>query len=173
MKLKIRYENNYQTIELSPEDTDQLWVSLSLEGEDIPQAEREKLIQDAWEKQYNRPDYNNWHKHTRHTGQSRAKANEDEELVNNPEPLMSEVADSRIFCSDMIRRDAKDTYDDLCEHIRAVLKPDYAEMIIAIHLDGMTSSEYALSIGEKPNTVNHRLQRAEKKFREHFSKTSL
>ncbi len=49
MKLKIRYENNYQTIELSPEDTDQLWVSLSLEGEDIPQAEREKLIQDAWE----------------------------------------------------------------------------------------------------------------------------
>ena len=34
----------------------------------------------------------------------------------------------------------------------------------------MSCIEYAASIGQKPNTVNHRLQRAEKKLREIFEK---
>ena len=42
MKLKIRYENEVQTLELNAEDTEQLWVSLSLEGEGLSQAERER-----------------------------------------------------------------------------------------------------------------------------------
>lgn len=44
MKLKIRYENEYQTITLDAETTEELWVSLSLEGEGLSQEEREKLI---------------------------------------------------------------------------------------------------------------------------------
>ena len=35
MKLKIRYENEYQTITLDAETTEELWVSLSLEGEGL------------------------------------------------------------------------------------------------------------------------------------------
>ena len=42
MELKIRYENEMQTIELDSAATDQLWVSLSLEGEGLSQEEREK-----------------------------------------------------------------------------------------------------------------------------------
>ena len=42
MKLKIRYENEMQTIELDSAATNQLWVSLSLEGEGLSQEEREK-----------------------------------------------------------------------------------------------------------------------------------
>ena len=55
MELKIRYENEMQTIELDSAATDQLWVSLSLEGEGLSQEEREKRIQEEWDKQYNRP----------------------------------------------------------------------------------------------------------------------
>ena len=45
MKLKIRYENEIQTIELDAKATEEMWVSLSLEGEGLSQKEREELIQ--------------------------------------------------------------------------------------------------------------------------------
>ena len=59
MKLKVRYEESVQTINLDAEATEELWVSLSLEGCDLTQEEKERLIQEEWEKQFNRPDYNN------------------------------------------------------------------------------------------------------------------
>ena len=86
------------------------------------------------------------------------------------EPLMSEVIDGRVFRKDEIMREQKWEDEEVRAKIRAALKLDYAEMIIAIHLDGMSCIEYAASIGQKPNTVNHRLQRAEKKLREIFEK---
>ena len=70
MKLKVRYDESVQTIDLDAEATEQLWVSLSLEGEDLTQKERERMIQDAFEEQFNRPDYNSWHKFDRHRGYS-------------------------------------------------------------------------------------------------------
>ena len=55
MRLKIRYEQEFQTIELDAEATEELWVSLSLEGEGLTQEEKETLIQDTWEERFNRP----------------------------------------------------------------------------------------------------------------------
>ena len=89
---------------------------------------------------------------------------------DSSEPLMGDVVDDRIFRKDELAREQKWEDEEIRAKIRAVLKPDYAEMIIAIHLDGMSCIEYAASIGQKPNTVNHRLQRAEKKYREIFGK---
>ena len=38
MKLKVRYENEFQTIELDAKSMDEMWVSLSLEdGENLTQ----------------------------------------------------------------------------------------------------------------------------------------
>ena len=54
--------------------------------------------------------------------------------------------------------------------LRRVLKPDYADMIIAVHLDGLSLIEYAAMIGDKPNNGSHRLQRAEKKLKEILEK---
>ena len=164
MKLKIRYENAYQVIELTEEDTDKLWVSLSLEGEELSQDEKEQRIQEAWEKRFNRPDYNCWHRHTRHTDPT-PKARRQNGTRGYIAPDEDDDFDvmGQLAVSDF--RSEQEIRDDealLREHIRSVLKPDYAEMIIAIHLDGMTSGEYAALIGEKPNTLNHRLQRAEK-----------
>ena len=89
MKLKIRYDNKYQTVELDAEATEQLWITLSLEGEGLSQEEREKLIQDEWEERLNKPDYNSWHNFDRHRGHSKAQAgkDEDEEDMDTSEPL--------------------------------------------------------------------------------------
>ena len=46
MRLSIRYENQFQSIELNEEETQEMWVSLSLEGENL---EKEKLIQKTFD----------------------------------------------------------------------------------------------------------------------------
>ena len=66
MKLKIRYENEMQTIELDDAAAEQLWVSLSLDGEEAPEEERERMIQSAFDLKFNRPEYNCWHRETRY-----------------------------------------------------------------------------------------------------------
>jgi DNA-directed RNA polymerase specialized sigma24 family protein len=86
---------------------------------------------------------------------------------------MKEVVDNRIFTVDEENRNVQYEYEACCEKLRTILKPDQAEMIIAIHLDGMTVQEYAAKIGDKSNNVSHRLKRTEKKLREILTKTSF
>ena len=54
MRLSIRYENQFQSIELNEEETQEMWVSLSLEGENL---EKEKLIQKTFDEKFNKPEY--------------------------------------------------------------------------------------------------------------------
>lgn len=65
MKIKIRYNNEFQKLEV---DRDEMWVSLSLGStEGLTDSEMEKRIQDKFDEMFNRPEYNNWHRHDRHT----------------------------------------------------------------------------------------------------------
>lgn len=60
MKIKMRYDTIYQTLEV---DSEKMWISLSLEaGSNISQEEKEQLIQDKVEEIYNKPEYNSWHR---------------------------------------------------------------------------------------------------------------
>ena len=171
MKIRVIYENCFQYLELDTAAADQLWVSLSLgSSAGLSDEEKRKQLQSAFDEQFNRPDYNNWHQLDRHRGKSKATSEDGVDEWDTSEPLMSEVIDDRIFRKDELVREREWDDEELRTKIRVALKPDYAEMIIAIHLDGMSCIEYAASIGQKPNTVNHRLQRAEKKYREIFGK---
>lgn len=174
MKLKIRYENEFQTIELDAKATEQMWVTLSIEtDEDMTQSEKEQLIQEEWDKQFNRPEYNSWHKADRHRGYSCAMSDDESEEVDDSEPLMKEVRDPRIFLKDEIERNNKMDYEMYCERIREAVKPEQADMLIAIILDGMTVSEYAEKIGDDANNVSHRYRRAVNKLKKSFEKTSF
>jgi len=167
MKIKVRYDNRIQILELDEAATDELWVCLSLgSSTGMTEEEKRQTLQEAVDEYLNKPEYNSWHKFDRHHGESKAKPEDGEEDLDTSEPLMNEVADDRIFRKDEIARETAWDEEELKAKIRAALKPDYAEMIIAIHIDGMSCMEYAESIGQKPNTVNHRLQRAEKKLLE-------
>lgn len=166
MKLKIRYENEYQTITLDAETTEELWVSLSLESEGLSQEEREKLIQEEWEKQFNRPDYNCWHKFWRHHGESKAKPGDEEDEVDTSEPLMDEVTDDRIFRKDELGREERESYEAICQLVREACgkKADWAEMFIAIRIDGLSINDYADQIGADSSNISHKLDRAAKKI---------
>ena len=108
MILSIRYENKLQTIELNEKETEEMWVSLSLEGDQLPKKDKERLIQDAFNEEYNKPEYNNWHKVDRHKGYSKVSPNYEGEEYDTLEPLMKEVADDRIFRKDEIERAYQD-----------------------------------------------------------------
>lgn len=159
MKLKIRYEQKYEIVEVNSEE---MWVSLSLEGsEDLTQEEKETLIQDAFEEQFNKPEYNNWHKFDRHRGNLKKQFRKDDEVAVDGDG-MDTVADN----SQEEKLNRQYEYEDLCQKLCDVLKPEFAEVIIAVCLEDKTPEEYAAEIGEKRDTVYKRLQRAKKKYKE-------
>ncbi len=173
MKLRVRYDNSIQTIDLDEAATQELWVSLSLEGEELTQGEREKLIQDAWEERFNRPDYNSWHKFDRHRGNSKKQMGktEDEEDIDTFEPMMNEVADVSIFYKDEIERSRYESYEAICQWVQDILqkKPKWANAFIAVRLNGVTVNDHAAHIGvSDPSIVSKWLARAEKKLRDQY-----
>ena len=172
MKLIIRYEDSVQVLELNDKDTDDLWVSLSLTGEELSQEEKEERIQEAFEEKFNRPDYNNWHKYNRHIGRTKARQNEDGDEIDTSEPLMSEVRDKSVFMKDEIDREKREEYERVCNRVRYILRrsPNIAETYIAVVIDGMKVQDYAASIGvSDPDLIYKWLERAEKRLQK-FSK---
>nr|DAT76000.1 MAG TPA: ECF sigma factor [Caudoviricetes sp.] len=171
MKIKMRYENAYQTIEVETVELEE-WLNISI-SVDESEVDYEKRIQKEVEVKFNRPDYNNWHQHDRHLGNSKSQTNDKTDEIDTAEPLMDEVIDPRIFCKDTIERENQWAYESVCTKLREVLKPDIADMVIAIVLDGQTVAEYAASIGDKANNVSHRYRRAINTLKKVFSKTSF
>lgn len=175
MKIKIRYENEYQTLEVENLELER-WLNISI-SEEESQEDYEQRIQDVIEERFNRPDYNSWHKHDRHTGNAKMKNKEGVVEVNTEEAIMARAIDQSIFTRDIDelveRIDHEWQYEHYCSYLREILKPDAADMVIAIVLDGMTVGEYAASIGEDANNVSHRYRRAINKLKKVFSKTSF
>ena len=66
MKLKVVYENMAQYLEINDEEMMQLTVSLGINASGATQEEKEQMVQEAFDAQFNRPDYNSWHKMERH-----------------------------------------------------------------------------------------------------------
>ena len=174
MKLRIRYDETVQTLDLDKKATEQLWVSLSLEDETLSDSEKEQKIQEAFDVQYNRPEYNNWHKFNRHHGYSKAQqaADNGEEDADTSEPLMSEVADDRIFCKDELDRDERESYEAIYNWVRKVLakKPEWVDAFIAVRLNGEHIRKYAAHIGADENNITQKLKRAEKRLATAYKK---
>lgn len=177
MKLEIRYDNIVQTINLGAEVTEQLWVSLALEGEGLTQAQWEKMIQNEWNEQFNRPEYNNWHKFDRHRGYSKAQHGKDsiEDEIDSSELLMDEVADDRIFRKYEIEHEKKEDYEAVCRCVRKILakKPEWADAFIAVYLNDESIRNYAARIGADENNITQKLKRAKKKLRENYKNRQI
>lgn len=171
MKIKIRYENEYQTLEVENVELER-WLNISI-SEDESQEDYEKRIQDVIEERFNRPDYNSWHKHDRHTGNAYMKSKDGTVEVNTEEAIMFRASDKSAFYSSINSVHNQIEYEEYCKILRSLLKPEIAEMVIAIVLDGLSVGEYAESIGEDSNNVSHRYRRAIKKLKKVFEKTSF
>jgi len=165
MKLKIRYEQKYEIVEVNSEE---MWVSLSLEGgEDLTQEEKETLIQDTFEDRFNKPEYNNWHKFDRHRGMPKKPFRKDDEAEDEIDH-MDYFPDN----SDEEAREKQAEYEYICEIIRKNLKEKQAELLIAIVMDGISVTEYARREGVTVGAISHRMETAMKNFKKVFPKSS-
>lgn len=171
MKVVIRYETERVTFNLSDEEARQMGYCVNIDLESIPEDERQSRLQEACDEQFNRPDYNNWHKYWRHQGESKAQPDDEGEELESSEPLMSEVPDDRIFRKDEIERDRKESYDAVCQWIRKILKPEVAEAFIATKIDGVTIRDYVTEtakpgddISKLENNLSKKLTRAAEKL---------
>ena len=97
MKIKIRYENEYQTLEVENMELEK-WLNISI-SEEESQEVYEKRVQDVIEERFNRPDYNSWHKYDRHTGNAYMKSKDGTVEVNTEEVIMFRAADKTAFNS--------------------------------------------------------------------------
>ena len=174
MKLKIRYENEVQEIDIC---TEEMWTWLNLSEtceEPLSEVEKNSRIQEVFDREFNRPDYNNWQTYNRHTdyGAIPGKLNGHRGHAVSEEDESDDGGNLELF-PDTAAMDAlmeKLASEDLKTEIRERMKPDQAEMIIAVYLDGERKQEYAARLGIKLDNLDHKLRRAEKNFKKFFQK---
>lgn len=167
MKLKIRFDKYYQTLELNEKETDQLWISLEIENNPSSKEEKEKLIQEKFDKEFNRPEYNNWRGHYRWVSMPKTPYRKDEQGED-----LTDHMDYIPDYTDLEDQDKKYEYEHYCELLRNNLSHKQAEAFIAVHLDGIPANEYAESIGVHKSAVSHRISSAKKKLKKIFPDTS-
>lgn len=157
MKIKMLYDDRRQTLEV---EADELvgWLNIDIES-NLSEEILQKTIQEKIDKEFNRPEYNNWHKFDRHRGMPKRAYRRDDEEEDETD-VMDTFGDS----IQESERNNRYEYDALCQLIHNSLKPSYADVLIAICLDSKTPEEYAAEIGETRDAVYKRLQRAKKKF---------
>ncbi len=158
MTIKLRYDDEFQTLEVN---ADEMWISLSLgDSSGLSDEEKEKLIQDEVDERLNKPEYNNWHKFDRHMLKRNTVSCDGEQV---------DVFDLIPDNTDEEEHDKKDEYEAVCQLLHKCLKPEQAEIIIAIHIDKIPQQEYAAMLGITPSAVSQRLKTAEKNFKKYFS----
>ena len=170
MKINILYEENmknghkkYTTIEI-PDGDYSMMIEIDCQQRlaEAPEDKKEQVkkcetVQEVFDLM-NKREYNSWHTENRHRTEIRAPFTDDEseEEIDG----LDYVADN----TDEEKRDYKFEYEALCQKIREVLTPEYADVLIATALDDVTPEEYANMHDLKRDTVYKRLQRAKKKY---------
>jgi len=167
MKLKIRFDKYFQFIELNEKETEEMWISLSIEEEYDSQEEKEKLIQEKFNEEFNKPEFNNWRKHNRRLSMPKKPFRKDDQEVDETDHM-----DYFPDYSDEMAREKKEEYEHICEIIRKALKEKQAELLIAIVLDGVSVTEYADREGVSVSAISHRLDTAKKNFKKIYPKSS-
>lgn len=186
MKIRIRYEKEFTTFELNLSDI-KGWLNIDLQPDET-EEEFAKRAQEEVDKEYNHPEYNVMHKQERHKGFSISTKDEDGEETGDFEPSMNEVMDPSIFLKDEINRDRQETYEAVKEFVYSVLKPDLADLFMAVRIDGVSinekaesmlsrdafesEEEYKAAVSRLANSITQKLKRANKNLEKSFSKTS-
>lgn len=182
MKIKLRYEKEFTTFELKLSEI-KGWLNMDLQP-DESEEEFAKRAQEEVDKEYNRPEYNVMHKQERHKGFAISTKDENGEETGDFEPSMSEVVDPSIFLKDEIGRESKEKYEAVKEFIYSILKPDIADLFMAIRIDGVpinekaesmlsldafeTVDEYNKAVSRLSNSITQKLKRANEKIKNNF-----
>ena len=173
MKIRVLYEENiknghkfYTTIDI-PDDDYSIMLDIDYEqrlAEAKPEKKAEvkrcETVQEMLDLM-NSKEYNN------SSEDKTTDAPEETEAASEDETdVMDTIADD----SQEAERNRLYEYEDICQWIHKALgkKKDWADMFIAVRIDGIPIREYARSIDADENNISQKLKRAEKKLKEFF-----
>lgn len=171
--MRVRYEDEVREVYLDADDRKKLWTVLSLGDDDgLSDDEKESMLQEEFDKRFNKPEYNNWHKWNRHTAQLPEDPEGSDEEGYFEKTLIGKVADDRPFYASETERDQMLEYEDDCALVRRALakRPAWADAYIAVRMQGVPVKEYAARVGRKASAISRLLKSAEKKIREAWEK---
>lgn len=162
MKIRIVYEKQVTTLDVPDEEcaitirTDYEMRLAAAEGKD---SVAPRTMQEIMDEQINRPEVNQERRFNDHNFTESSLADDDEERS-----FFDLIPDTRQEEYEEMKRN----YEETCHRIRKVLKPDAADLVIALALDGVPGKEYARLHNEEPSAVSHRFRRALKKLKKYF-----
>ncbi|MBS4761158.1 hypothetical protein KG089_00380 [Carnobacteriaceae bacterium zg-ZUI252] len=183
MKIKMKYDTAEVEMDV---DVNELtgWLSIEIMEEES-EDELQKRIQEEIDKQYNRPDYNNWHTHNRHIGYSKSvfeDVKDSKDSVDHfKEPLIDEVRDSRIFYKSQMEHEEHQEYTECCALLaKHIQKPELLDLFIKVALEDytlremamlqhpkekwMSDNDYKKLIAKEENNLSHKWRRLRKKL---------
>ena len=185
MKIRILYEEDikngvphYTTVEIPDGDyVTVLEQDYQMRLADAPEGKKDKVkrcgtLQELYDR-LNKETYNGWHRHDRHTLADAAPKRLDGRKgyarpVNEEDSPAGDAIELFADTSGEAARERREDYEAVCAMLRRHLKPDQAELLIAVHIEGVPKQEYAARLGITPSAVSHRLKTAEKNFRKIF-----
>ncbi|MCK1218399.1 RNA polymerase sigma factor [Streptococcus uberis] len=118
----------------------------------------------------NNKEYNHWRRYHRHLGNPKRSYRKDKQVEDEMD-VMDTFADN----SQEIERNHQNEYESVCQWIRTVLgkKQDWADMFIAVRIDGISIREYASTIGVSENNITQKLKRATQKLRKEIENRQI
>ncbi len=168
MLLRYRTENIVNILDIDINEAAR-WLNVDLSCEPLTQEEMEQRIQDACDEQYNRPEYNNYHRETRYidpTPKARRLDGKKGYIQKSEDDDEDFDFFDHIFKGDPMESLLNEMqYNDICTWIREKLTPKQAEMFITIRMDGMGVTEYAKKHKDTRTNIAHKLMRIEKILR--------
>lgn len=186
MKIRVRCDKHFTTFDLKLDEV-KGWLNIDLLP-DESEEEFEKRAQEKVDVEFNRPEYNSLHKYERHKGFTKPYSCEDGEETDDYESCMSDVRDSGIFFKTVNQIKASEEYRAVESFVYSILKPDVADLFMAVRIRKMainekaasmlscdafeTDVDYKKAVDRLANNITQKLKRAEKKLVKNFKKAS-
>ena len=166
MLLKVRYEDKITGLEITCKDVEKLIVLFSIDKK-LGQIEKEKQIQEAFNVNFNRSEYNNWHKFNRHRCNFFYIDTDEDDSTSFDESIYNNVSNKLIFSKTSKEIDFIESYNYVNQLIHFILlkKIDWAEAFIAVRIKGYSINHYASLVGQSPNNITQKIKRATKKIK--------
>ena len=160
MNLRIRYDNEFQKVDVELTEMEG-WLNIDV-SEESTIEEREQVVQEKVNDVLNKPEYNSW----RHLERYR---DEREISDGNDYEENTRIGSTRIPGFEGIGE-----RESVCNLVRSIFpkKPEWADAVIAVYIDGCSIREYARKTGENENNITQKLKRARNTMKKFFSKPS-
>lgn len=172
MKVRVKYESQNEAkapVAIDVEISDGEWLLMvekdyEKRKEEASQGETvtRRSAQEIMDEEFNKPLYNNWHREHRRRSAFPVPFHKEGDEENSDGSEW--VPDS----SDEENRTKKYDYEAACQLIRNAFpqKPEWADAVISVYLDGESIRSYAKRIGTSENNITQKLKRARRKLSE-------